>query len=509
MFSENLFFTAAPARALYEKYAKELPIIDYHCHLSPKEIYEDRRFSDLGEIWLAHDHYKWRAMRAFGIDEELITGGASFYDKFCAFASILPQLAGNPLYIWCALELKRYFGVDEPLSEKNAKAMYDRTSALIAERNMTPSYFIRQSNVEFIATTDDPADDLAYHRKIAEAGGVGVASGTSAEGEVGAASGVGVASGAGPADRSGRERARCRVVPAFRPDKALNIEKPGFADYVGALSEAAGMPIGSFRELLAALERRLLYFKEAGSMINDNAVTRFIWTDYTDEEIERVFQKALADSRPGPGSGRAVGARLTEAELNAYRSAFLFEMSRLYAKHGFVTQYHIGAYRDANAKMFARLGPDSGYDCVDEAASVRSFGTLLDRLNSAGELPKIIFYPLDINQYEAFAVLATAFCGGGRGKVQLGAPWWFNDQLYGITKQFESVGSLYPVALSVGMLTDSRSFLSYPRHELYRRALCNYLGTLVERGEYFSGEQELGAIIRAVCYENAKSYFGL
>ena len=493
MFTEDYYLTSITAKALYEKYAKDLPIIDYHCHLSPKEICEDLRFSNIAEMWLAHDHYKWRAMRAFGIDEELITGGAGWYDKFYAFAGIIPYLAGNPLYIWCALELKRYFGIDEPLSDKNAEKVYAITSDLIEKNNITPSYLIRQSNVEFIATTDDPADDLLFHKKISENG----------------------------------TYANCRIVPAFRPDKAMGPEKPGYPAYIETLGKVAGVEIKSFRDLMRALEERLKAFKAAGSMLNDNGLTGFIWSDYDEGQIDKIFSKAM-----NAGSGTMNNSSLTEDDLNKYRSAFLFETAALYSKYGFTAQYHTGAYRNANNVMYGRLGPDTGYDGVDDAVSVRAFGTLLDRLNSAGCLPRVIFYPLDINQYEAFAALAASFCGaengaggggaesrspgGGpknriprRGWVQLGAPWWFNDQYYGIYRQFESAGNIYPAALSAGMLTDSRSFLSYPRHELYRRALCAYLGAIVDRGEYFSGEEALGNIIRDICYNNAKNYFNL
>ena len=496
MFSENLYLASATARTLYENYAKDLPIIDYHCHLSPKDIYENRRFTNIGELWLAQDHYKWRAMRAFGIDEALITGDANWQEKFYAFAKIMPELVGNPLYIWCALELKRYFNIDEPLCERSAQMIYDRTAALIYARGMSPSYFIRHSNVEYIATTDDPSDDLAYHKKIAEA---------ETEAEDGAYSG-------------------CKIVPAFRPDKAMGIENPGFAKYMKTLGDSAGIRVKSFKDMLEALEIRLVAFKNAGGILNDNGLTGFKWVDYTKEQIKQIFKKALGaeaagkqTSRPtatGKQASRPVATdkqapRLTTAEISMYRSAFLYETAKLYAKHGFIAQYHIGAYRSANSVMLARLGPDTGFDGIDDSAPIRSFGTLLDRLNSDGSLPRTIFYPLDINQYEAFAALAANFCGNGRGWVQLGAPWWFNDQYYGITKQFESAGSIYPTALSMGMLTDSRSFLSYPRHELYRRALCGYLGAVADRGEYPADGEELGEIIRNICYNNAKNYLGL
>jgi len=244
---------------------------------------------------------------------------------------------------------------------------------------------------------------------------------------------------------------------------------------------------------MRALESRLAAFKSAGAMLNDNGLTGFVWADYTDDEIDHIFHKS----------------NLTPDEINKFRSAFLYETALLYSRHGFTAQYHVGAFRNANTSMFRRLGPDTGYDGVDDAASIRAFGALIDKLNNAGALPRTILYPIDINQYEAFAALAASFNGGRRGWVQLGAPWWFNDQYYGIMKQFESAGSLYPVSLSAGMLTDSRSFLSYPRHELYRRALCAYLGSIVDRGEYFSGGEALGEIIQNVCYRNIKEYLQL
>jgi len=477
MFSENLYLTSAIAGALYDKYAKDLPIIDFHCHLSPAEICENKRFSNLGELWLAHDHYKWRAMRAYGIDEELISGSAGWAEKFRAFAKILPELAGNPLYIWCALELKRYFDIDAPLCEENTDEIYEKTAAMIIEKNMTPSYFINKSNVEFIATTDDPADDLAYHAKIA----------------------------ANDAYKN------CRIVPAFRPDKAMGIERPGFREYISTLEKISGVAISDFGSLINALERRLIAFKAAGSMLNDNALTGFIWTDYTRGQIDGIFKTAIGIAQDAATSvaTSAMPGGLSIEDVNRYRSAFLFEMSKLYKKHGFLAQYHVGAYRNANTAMYAAHGPDFGFDGVDEPVSIRSFGKLLDMLYGEDCLPRTVFYPLDINQFEAFATLAAHFNGRGRGWVQLGAPWWFNDQYYGITKQFESVGNVYPTALSIGMLTDSRSFLSYPRHEMYRRALCCYLGSLVDRGEYFSGGESLGRIIRGVCYENAKAYLGI
>lgn len=463
MFNEDLFLTNETGRRLYHQYAENLPIIDYHCHLLPQEIYENKQFEDLGEMWLAHDHYKWRAMRTFGIDEDYITGAASFHDKYLKFAQILPQLIGNPIYIWCALELKRYFDIDEPLNAENAEDIYQRTAALIQERHMTPRYCMKISNVELVSTTEDPADSLEYHKKMMEEG-----------------------------------TGSLKIISAFRPDKAFYVEKPAFRDYVPKLSQAAGTAISSFVDLLHALDQRLAYFASIGTMISDNGIEEFIWQDYTEPEIEGIFAKGLC------------GAPLSLDEISKYRSCFMVEAARLYHKHSFVMQLHIGTYQGANSVKELSVGVATGFDCTNDNTSVQSVGALLNRLTALDILPKTILYPLNAGQIETYAILAAAFCDStARAKVQLGAPWWFNDQAYGIKRQFEAVANLYPISLSVGMLTDSRSFLSYPRHEVYRRVLCDYFGELIERGEYFSGGEELGKIIQNICYYNAKEFFGV
>lgn len=461
-FSEELFLTNPTGSLLYHKYAEKLPIIDYHCHLQPAEILENREFEDLGEMWLRGDHYKWRCMRTFGIDEKYITGDASYYEKYMKFAAILPQLVGNPIYIWCALELKRYFDIDEPLCAANAQEIYDRTKALIAERHMTRRWCMEHSHVRLVSTTEDPIDDLHCHIALKS------------------------------------EQMATRVISAFRPDKAMFCADAGFSAYLDKLAAAAGQPIDSFAGLLAALEKRLRFFREAtGTTVSDDGVPYFAWADYTPAEVEGIFAKARA------------GGRLTRQEIDQYQSAFLFEMGRIYNRNGYVMQLHIGTYLDANTTRVKAIGQSTGFDCCDDASAVRSVGELLDRLTAIGELPKTILYPLDGTKIETWAILAAGFCDSGtRAKVQLGAPWWFNDQAFGIQRQFEACANLYPVSLSVGMLTDSRSFISYPRHELYRRVLCSYLGSLVERGEYFSGEEELKTTIENVCYNNVKEFFG-
>lgn len=460
-FSEELLLTNATGSRLYHTYAEHLPIIDYHCHLLAKEIWENKPFEDLGEMWLAHDHYKWRAMRTFGIGEHYITGGASYYEKYLKFAEILPLLIGNPLYIWCALELKRYFDIDEPLTPKNAQRIYQQTKEMIAKTPMTPRWCMERSKVESINTTEDPIDSLQYHIQMKNDPSIPI-----------------------------------NISTAFRPDQAFGCEKPAFASYMPQLAEAAGCPVNSFESMLDALEARLGFFAEFGTTVSDHAIDSISWEEYTLPEIEAIYQKAV------------LGHPLSPKEVNQYKSAFMIEMGKRYHRYGFVMQLHIGAYRDANSKKVREIGQATGFDCVDDSTAIQSVGMVLNRLTELGALPKAILYPLNPAQMEAFAALAAGFCDGrAKAAVQLGAPWWFNDQVYGIERQFQAAGNLYPVCLSVGMLTDSRSFLSYPRHELYRRVFCNYLGELMERGEYFSGEEYVKEIIEAVCYRNAKEYF--
>ncbi|GLC78970.1 glucuronate isomerase [Lacrimispora brassicae] len=461
-FSEELLLTNQTGSYFYHTYAKHLPIIDYHCHLVAREIYENEEFEDLGEMWLAHDHYKWRAMRTFGIDEYYITGGAGYYEKYLKFAEILPRLMGNPVYIWCALELKRYFDIEKPLGPDNAEEIYKKTKELIKGRHMTPRWCMEQSKVEIVSTTEDPVDTLEYHIRM-----------------------------------KGDPAIKTRVLTAFRPDQAFYCEWSSFSNYMGKLSQAAEQEITSFSSMMNALEQRLSFFAEFGTRVSDNGMADITWCDYTMEEVESAFDKAVRQKELSP------------KEKNQYKSAFVIEMAKLYKKYGFVMQLHIGTYLDANQKKVKEIGQSTGFDCVDDTTSVRSVGAILNRLTELDELPKTILYPLHASQVESFAILAAGFCDGTvKGKVQLGAPWWFNDQSYGIERQFYAAGNLYPVSLSVGMLTDSRSFLSYPRHELYRRVLCSYLGELVERGEYFSDELYIKEMIESICYKNVREYFG-
>lgn len=464
MFSEDLFLTNETAKRLYNNYAKELPIIDYHCHLVPKEIEDNKVFEDLGEMWLAHDHYKWRAMRTFGIDEELITGqSTSFYDKFMAFAEIYPLLIGNPIYIWCALELKRYFGIDEQLSKETAEAIYNQTKKIIDEQQMTPAKCMEISKVEFVGTTDDPIDTLEHHMAIA---------------------------------KNGKNKAK--IVPAFRADKVFYIEKTDFASYIPKLGEVANIEIKGIDDIISALDDRLKFFASVGSNISDSGITYFKWEDYTDVEVDEIVAKALKSEK------------LTKVEIDKYKSAYFVKYAQILFDNKFVMQLHFGTIKNVRTKMFDKLGADTGYDCSGDDTSVNDMAILFDKIDLNGKFPKTIVYPLDINKFENFAILCAGFCGDGvKSRVIMGVPWWFADQAYGINKQLESLGNLYPVSLTVGMLTDSRSFLSYPRHEVFRRVYCNYLGMLVERHEFFGTEEQLKQIVENVCYLNAKEYFNV
>lgn len=461
-FNEELFLTNKTGSILYHNYAEKMPIIDYHCHLSPKEMYENEQFQDLGEMWLKGDHYKWRAMRTFGIEEKYITGTASYFEKYMKFAEILPYLIGNPLYIWCALELKRYFGIEEAISKENAEKIYYQTKEMIVKENMDRHWCIHKSNVSVISTTEDPTDDLEYHKLL-----------------------------------SRENKLKAKVISAFRPDFAMFIEEDGFGDYMSKLADSAKVTIKSYKEMLEALEIRLQYFKKLGTPISDNGIPYFKWEDYTCDEITNIWEKGYHN------------VELSQSEIDKYYSSFLFEIGKMYRRNGFVMQLHIGTYLNANTKKVEEIGKSTGFDCIDDNSSVKSVGLLLDKLARMEEMPKTILYPLDGTKIEAWTVLAAGFCESGtKAKVQVGASWWFNDQVYGIQRQFESCGNLYPVSLSVGMLTDSRSFISYPRHELYRRVFCDYLGKLIERNEYFNDEKYLEKIISDVCYNNAKEFFG-
>lgn len=438
------------AKELYNN-VKDLPIIDYHCHLDPKLIAMDYKFDNLGELLLGGDHYKWRMMRSFGVDEKFVTGNATFKEKFKAFAKALEYAIGNPLYHWTHLELKRYFGIDEALTEENADEIYEKCTALLRTDDFSARNLIKNSNVEVVCTTDDPIDTLEYHDQIK-------------------ASGFSV-----------------KVLPAFRPDKAVNIHKETFLPYI----EKTG--VKTYEELKAWLSSRLDFFHEKGCRLSDHGLD---FVPYTLGDASAIFDKALN------------GASLSKDEIDAYMTDLLVFFGKEYAKRGWCMQIHVGAIRNNNTRMYKLLGPDTGYDSIAETNLGENLARLLDALEQDNALPKTILYSLNPKDNYVLATLMGCFQGSeARGKLQLGSGWWFNDQKDGMEEQLKALGNLGVLGTFVGMLTDSRSFVSYTRHDYFRRILCNLIGEWVEKGLYPNDEKMLKKIVCGISYENAKNYF--
>ena len=460
---ENFMLENETAVRLYHDFAAEMPIFDYHCHLSPQEIYEDIPFDNITQLFLGGDHYKWRYMRSCGIDEAYITGSMPDQEKFRAFCRALQYGIGNPLYHWTHLELRRYFGIDTIVREDTADAIWEAANAKIRETAMSPASLINQSNVAVVCTTDDPVDSLEWHKKIREKGHV-----------------------------------KAKVLPAFRPDRILQLEKPGFAAYVSALGAAAGTMITSFEELIDAVCRRMEYFHQMGCRISDHGLEDVPYAEGIPEEAERVFQKAMADDI------------VTNYEGARYKTAVLTALGRRYSELGWTMQIHYGAIRNNNTRMFEKLGPDTGYDSVGDAAVAKPLSSLLDALEREGRLPKTILYTLNPKDNYVLGTMVGNFQSSeAAGKVQFGSGWWFNDQRDGMENQMKTLANLGALCKFVGMLTDSRSFLSYTRHEYFRRILCNILGTWVESGEFPADMDTLETIVKGISFENAKRYFGI
>lgn len=457
---DNFLLSTDTAITLYHEYAKNMPICDYHCHLNPKEIAEDKRYNNITEIWLGGDHYKWRTMRSFGIEEKYITGDASDYEKFQAFAKVMPYLIGNPMYHWSHLELKRYFGIEETLSPKTCESIWNRCNEIINSDNFSARAMIKKSNVKYIGTTDDPIDNLEYHIQISK-----------------------------------DENFDCEVRPSFRPDKALKIQGEGFGDYINLLGKTENTEINDYETLLNVLEKRLDFFVENGCKITDHSLERVYFREATLEEVNHIFLKALNDEK------------LTKEEVEKYFTLTMISLGRMYSKHNMVMQLHIGALRNNNTRMFEKLGADVGFDSIDDGEIATGISRLLDSLDMTDELPKTILYCLNPKDNEVLGTMIGNFQGGGvAGKIQFGSGWWFNDQKDGMERQMMALSQLGLISQFVGMLTDSRSFLSYTRHEYFRRILCNYIGNLVENGEYPCNMEILGEIIENICYNNIEKY---
>lgn len=451
------------AKYLYNNYAdmSKIPVVDYHCHINPKEIYEDRQFENIAQVWLGGDHYKWRQMRTNGVDEKYITGDASDWEKFYEWAKILPKLIGNPLYIWSHLELRYYFGFEGNLNEDTAKEVWDLCNEKLQSADFTVRNLIKMSNVKLICTTDDPIDSLEWHQKI-------------------------------KADDS----FDVQVLPAWRPDKAMNIEKPDFVDYINKLSEVSGVAIKDFASLKEALSNRMDYFAENGCSVSDHGLEYVMYYKADDETVDNIFKKALA------------GESLTELEQLQYKTAYMVAVGREYSRRNWVMQLHYGCKRDNNRFMYDKLGPDTGFDCINNYAPSAMLADFLDALAATDEVPKTIVYSLNPNDDAVISTIIGCFQGDGiKNKIQQGSAWWFNDHYVGMVNQMKSLASLSSLGNFVGMLTDSRSFLSYTRHDYFRRILCELIGNWVENGEYPNEDKLLSEIVKGISYNNAVEYF--
>lgn len=461
--NEEFLLTTEAARVLYHGHAEKMPIFDYHCHLSPKEIYENKRFSDIGEAWLAGDHYKWRLMRANAVPEEYVTGNASFREKFDRFASVMPKLVGNPIYHWSHLELKRFFGIDDLLDCGTAQAIWDAANEKLQSPAGAARALIAESRVRALCTTDDPADDLSWHKMIA------------ADGDF-----------------------KTKVLPTFRPEKALNVASPDYRAYVAKLAEAAGADIRTTDDLKAALEKRIAYFAEAGCRLSDHSFGAPDFTVWDEKAAEDAMRKSLGGEIP------------SAYEASAYQSLMMDFLGAQYCRRGWVMQLHIGAIRNLNSKLYREFGPDAGGDSIGDVIPAASLAALLDRLASRGALPKTILYTLNAADNDKLAACAGCFQDASAGgKIQFGSAWWFNDHFDGMTAQLKSLANIGVLSRFVGMLTDSRSFLSYPRHEYFRRVLCELVGGWIDKGMAPADYDGIGKIIEDICFNNIWNYIGM
>ncbi len=460
---EDFLLNTDEAKSLYDDFAESLPIIDFHCHLSPKDIAENRRFENLTTIWLGDDHYKWRAMRAAGVDDRFITGAATDWEKFKKWAETVPKTLGNPIYHWTHLELKRIFGIDRLLDPSTAKSIWEECREKLATDDVTAWGILRRMNVEVVCTTDDPVDDLAYHRKLRE-----------------------------------NKEFPVSVYPAFRPDRALAVEDPqAFSEYIAALSQAAGVEIPSYADFLQALCMRHEYFHSMGCRVSDHGLETVFVEEYTEAEVRRAFETALA------------GKPLAPQAVFQFKSALLYELAVMDWEKGWVQQFHLGALRNVNTRLTRTVGPDSGADAIGDFGLARPLAKFLDRIDAEGKLAKTVLYNINPRDNAVIAAIAGSFQDGTYpGKIQFGPAWWFLDQLDGMTEQVRILSNMGLLSQFIGMTTDSRSFLSFPRHEYFRRLLCRILGGDMKQGLLPHDLELVGSLVRDVDYSNAKRYFG-
>lgn len=460
--NDSFLLGSNKAQHLYDTYAKDLPIVDYHCHLSPEEIAKDIRFDNITSLWLGGDHYKWRLMRACGIEERYITGDAPDKEKFFAWAKAIGNAWGNPLYHWTCLELARYFGIYEPLTEENAQEVWDKTSKVLSGNNMTPSYFFSKSKVELVCTTDDPLDDLKWHKKIRDDGKIST-----------------------------------KVLPTFRPDPALEVSFPGFVSYVKKLSEVSGIAIDTLASLKKSLSSRMDHFASLGCVLADHGTETIPYAILHESELESAFAK------------RIKGEEITPAEASAIKTDLLLFCAKEYAGRGWTMQFHFGCRRDNNKAMFKSMGVNIGCDTIAGSFDlVTPLASIMSDLEKEDALPKMILYSLDpVCNAQLDTLIGCFQKGPAVMKIQHGSAWWFNDNLEGIKDQMKHLALQSYFPGFIGMLTDSRSFLSYPRHEYFRRILCDMLAESVNKGLFPDDDARLGKIIRNICHDNAATYF--
>lgn len=462
--NDDFMLQTETAKHLYHDFSQKMPIFDYHCHLDPRQIAEDHEFQNITELWLGGDHYKWRALRAMGVAEAKITGDASAEEKFQAWAETVPNTIGNPLFHWSALELKRYFDIDELLTGDNWQEIYAAANAKLKNDKLTARQLIKNSNVKFICTTDNPYDALTYHKQIAEDDSFDVT-----------------------------------VVPGFRPDEAFAVGEQKFVDFLPKMEAANGIKIDSFAKLVESLADRVQFFAAHGSNISDHGLAKLVFRPATNDDAEVIFQKA------------AQGAAVNDEEYGQFQTALIRELGKIYHAQGFVMQFHFGAIRNNSARLFNHLGPDAGLDAINDQTNVAAaLNGLLNEMDKTNQLPKVILYPLNPAYFDLAGTTAANFQANDQGlksRVQLGSGWWFNDTKYGMLKQFKALAESGLLMNFVGMLTDSRSFISYTRHEYFRRLFCDYIGDLVERGEIPNDDQLLEKLITNVSYQNAITYF--
>ena len=461
-FLDKDFLLSTPtAQKLFHEYAENMPIIDYHCHINPQEIAEDKMFSNITEVWLGGDPYKWRQMRSNGVDEYYITGDASPREKFQKWAETLEKAIGNPLYHWSHLELRRFFGYEGVLNGRTAEEVWNLCNAKLAAKEMSVRGLIKMSNVKLICTTDDPVDNLHWHQVL-------------------------------KADKT----FDVKVLPAWRPDKAMNLEKDFYLDYLKQLSEVSGVEIKDFASLKEALKIRMDYFAENGCTVSDHALNFIYFSPASEKTVDAILKKRLA------------GGTVTEEEQMTFKTAFMQFAAKEYHRRNWVMQLHFGCKRDNNALMYAKLGPDTGFDCIDNYAPAATAADFLNSLVATDELPKTILYSLNPNDNAYIGTLLGCFQDSSAvGKIQQGSAWWFNDHKTGMTEQMTSLANLGLLSNFIGMLTDSRSFLSYTRHEYFRRIMCELIGGWVENGEYPADYVALEEIVKGISYNNCVRYF--